>query len=552
VEGSVVVLGYEGLDGVVRTSRLECSPPPSEVVDNAIRFTMSLAPKSEASFDLVLSCSTGESRDPLSFDSATAEAARALAATSRGDAEVISSNPQFNDWLQRSLADIHMMVSSTSHGPYPCAGVPWFSTIFGRDGVITALELLWFNPELARGVLSFLAASQAKETNPAEDAEPGKILHEIRKGEMAALGEIPFGRYYGSVDATPLFVLLAGAYLKRSGDLELIRALWPAIERALAWIDDHGDADGDGFVEYTRRSPAGLLHQGWKDSNDSIFHADGSLAEGPIAVCEVQAYVYGARRAAASMARRLGLRSEQEANERKGEALRAAFERAFWSKELKSYALALDGEKRPCLVRSSNAGQCLFTGIASPRRARRVADMLLGDDLFSGWGIRTVAASEIRHDPMSYHNGSVWPHDNALIAAGFDRYGFKEDVSRVLSALYEASLFVDLHRLPELLCGFTRRPGEGPTLYPVACSPQAWSAGAAFSLVQSALGLSIDGRRRRLCLSHPVLPSFLDTLELRNVAVGSGSVDLLVVRHREDVGINVTRRKGDVEIVIVK
>jgi glycogen debranching enzyme len=414
-----------------------------------------------------------------------------------GYAVVETSSERFNQWVRRSAADLRMLVSRTPHGLYPCAGVPWFSTPFGRDGIITALQTLWVNPRIARGVLEYLAATQADAVDEARDAEPGKILHETRSSEMARLGEVPFGRYYGSVDATPLFVILAGAYFERTADRQLLARLWPNVQRALAWIDDYGDIDRDGFVEYERRSGSGLIQQGWKDSYDSIFHADGSLAEAPIALCEEQAYVYDARQHAARMA--AALKDDARADRLRGQAeeLRKKFESHFWLEDHSTYAIALDGRKQPCRVRSSNAGHCLFGGIAAADRARLVAEVLTGREMFSGWGIRTVSCEEARYNPMSYHDGSVWPHDNGLIVAGLSRYRFDDLIGAPFAALFDASSAMEGHRLPELFCGFHRRPGEGPTLYPVACSPQAWASGVVFQLIQSCVRLSIDAAERR-------------------------------------------------------
>jgi glycogen debranching enzyme len=512
---------------------------------------LTLAPGEDQVIELKVSCLQGD-REPLAVESHEQglESARDwLRHRTESIAAIRTNNERANDWLERSRADIDMLVTDTAQGPYAYAGIPWFSTAFGRDGIITALECLWLDPQLAAGTLKFLAYHQATRSNPAADAEPGKILHETRKGEMAVLGEVPFGCYYGGVDATPLFVVLAAAYYQRSGDLELIRALWPNIEAALTWMQRYGDIDGDGFLEYDRKSVNGLINQGWKDSADSIFHADGRLAEAPIALVEVQAYAYAAYRGAATLARALGEDGRAEDLEQASETLKERFEKAFWLDDMGTYALALDGAKQPCRVHASNAGHVLFGGLATPDRAARVAERLVDEKSFSGWGIRTIAEGEARYNPLSYHNGSVWPHDNALIAMGFARYGLKAPLVKVMSGLFDAAFHLELHRLPELFCGFPRRTTVGPTEYPVACAPQAWSSAAAFALLGASLGMSFEAPRGRVTFHQPTLPDWLDECRLSNLRVGQGRLDLLLRRTQDDVAIHVVRREGPVEVV---
>jgi glycogen debranching enzyme len=381
------------------------------------------------------------------------------------------------------------------------------------------------------------------------DSEPGKILHEMRRSEMAVLGEVPFGRYYGSVDATPLFIVLAGAYLERTGDRAFLKKLWPHIQRALQWIDEYGDVDGDGFVEYAQHSYKGLVQQGWKDSNDSVFHSDGRIAEAPIALCEVQGYVYAAKLAAARITRLLGNVDHCCELEIQAESLRTHFEEKFWCNDLGTYALALDGGKNPCRVRTSNAGHTLLTGITSPERARRVAESLMREDSFSGWGIRTVATMESRYNPLSYHNGSVWPHDNSIIANGMAKFGHKKMAGQILLALLDLSGEVELHRLPELICGTKRRPSEGPTLYPVACSPQAWAAATPFFILEGCLGISVQADRRRIIFDNPYLPEGIAQLSISNLRCGNAAIDLLLERRSDSVLVHCESKPEDVEIV---
>ncbi|HEY6091987.1 MAG TPA: amylo-alpha-1,6-glucosidase [Gemmatimonadales bacterium] len=550
-----IEFGYEGLDGRVRHTRVQCTPEATHVQSDRVIFDVRLDPQQAAEYELAIACEWEQSstapspNPPAHFRDAAARLVGTLESARARQPEIVTSNSQLNFWVNRSIADLQLLRTETPTGSYPYAGVPWFCTAFGRDGIITALESLWYDPSIARGVLAFLAATQADRDDPDRDAQPGKILHEARAGEMAELLEVPFGRYYGSVDATPLFVMLAGAYHRRTGDIAFARELWPHVQRALDWMDHHGDADGDGFIEYARRNPTGLVQQGWKDSNDSVFHADGTLAEGPIALCEVQGYAYAAKRVAAALAEALGEPDARSAElEQQAETLRQRFEAQFWCDDLGTYALALDGEKRLCRVRTSNAGHCLYTGIASPERARRVAGGLLGDTAFSGWGVRTVSADERRYNPMSYHNGSIWPHDNALLAAGMARYGLQTEVERIVEGLFEASRWFDLHRLPELFCGFHRRTGESPTLYPVSCAPQAWAAGAVLLLLQACLDLSpavgADGAPE-LTLARPFLPSFLREVQIKNLRIGRGTIDVMLTRLASgEVHVDVTRADG--------
>jgi glycogen debranching enzyme len=549
VKKDAVVLAYEGLDGVVRKCHLCCEPVPKSISASQMQFQVSLGPGETSVLHLTISCDAHGATQTMSYSGAMDDATEKLNKVDSEVPQIQSSNSRFNDWTRRSFADVRMMTIGNPEANYPYAGVPWFSTVFGRDGIITALEMLWLNPSIAKGVLQFLAATQAKEVNPAMEAEPGKILHEMRRGEMAALGEIPFGCYYGTVDATPLFIMLAGAYYERTGDLTFVQHLWPHVELALQWIDKFGDIDGDGFIEYARHSSNGLVQQGWKDSNDSVFHADGTLAEAPIALCEVQGYVYAAKIAAARLSCALGKENGCAGLLAEAEQLRARFEAAFWREDLSTYALALDGKKNPCRVRASNAGHCLYTGIASIERGRRVAELLLDRDFCTGWGIRTLAMGEARYNPLSYHNGSVWPHDNAIIASGVARYGLKELAGKILLGLLDVSNQVDLHRLPELFCGIGRRPGEGPTLYPVACSPQAWAAGAVFLVLQACVGVSVDDKNRRIVFERPYLPDGIPQLWIKDLGCGGSSVDLFLERQNDEVRIEATENSGEIEVL---
>ncbi|HEY0502817.1 MAG TPA: glycogen debranching N-terminal domain-containing protein [Lysobacter sp.] len=531
-----LTFGYVGLDGKECRSSIAFSREPTRMDDGRLVLDFALAPRGRQ--ELYLEVGTDE--DPPRATRARYRAAASVARTrmrrrQRRLARVRSEAPLFNAWMERSRADLALLTSELDTGPYPYAGIPWFSTPFGRDAVITALQTLWLDPQLARGVLSFLAQHQAKEESSFMDASPGKIMHETRKGEMARLRELPFGLYYGGVDTTPLFLVLAAAYARRTGDMEFIRRIWAELKAAVAWIERVCDANPLGLLDYARGEATGLANQGWKDSFDSVFHADGRSPQGPIALVEVQGYAYAALRGMSRLALALGEDEPSRAWLARSERIADSVERNFWM-ESGFYGIAMDGEGQLCAVRSSNPGHLLLMGLPSPQRAQSAATHLLSPDFFSGWGIRTLAVGEARYNPMSYHNGSVWPHDSALCAAGLARYGQREGAVRLLRSAFEAAVAFDM-RLPELFCGFPRVPGGSPVAYPVACLPQAWAAGSAFMSLQACLGLRIDGPAAELVLDHPRLPAGVEELSIRNIPLGERRAHVVLKRVGERVAV---------------
>src|SRR5579884_82132 len=545
---------YRGLDHVLRTLQLKFDPLPEQVNEEEATFYIQLPPQKEWELHLWATASQGESRwsKRWNLPQVITRVRKGILKWEEERTRIATSNESFNQLLSRSLCDIRMLETETPHGPYPYAGIPWFVAPFGRDGIITSLEMLPFQPQIARGTLQFLAKLQGKEKNSFLDEDPGKIMHEHRKGEMANLREIPFVPYYGSVDSTPLFLILLSQYLSWTGDVAFVESLWPNAMAALEWLRKYGDLDRDGYIEYNRESPIGLQQQGWKDSHDSVFHRDGQIAESPIALVEVQGYFYAALVGLGSVAAQFGKTDLQMELINEAEALRERFDRDFWNEGRQFYALALDKYKRQCEVITSNPGHCLWTGLVDEQRARIVADRLIGPEMFCGWGIRTVAEGEARYNPMSYHNGGVWPHDNALILAGFKRYGFNDHVRRVATGLFESTLFLENGRLPELFCGFDRTIGHGPTPYPIACSPQAWSAASVFSILSSFLGLTADAINRRLYFTDPILPNWLKWVEVTNLQVGNERVDFIVREGKTGALIEVTDKTSNVEIITRK
>ncbi|RMG01683.1 MAG: amylo-alpha-1,6-glucosidase [Nitrospirae bacterium] len=552
IENRAITFQYNGLDGIKRFTRISFEDIPDRITKNKAIFKITLPPKSPYEIIFQISAELHRTKGTVNFDDAYKRAHQIRQEEESGIVKITTSNEHFNELLHRSRSDICTMLTRTEHGNYYYAGIPWYCTTFGRDGLITALQCLWIAPQNALGVLSFLAANQAKDLDPENDAEPGKIPHEMRFGEMARTEEVPFRRYYGTVDATPLFVVLAGEYLKRTGNIQAVEVLWDNLRSAFQWLTDFGDADGDCFIEYSRKRSDGLINQGWKDSFDSIFHADGSLASGPIALIEVQGYAYLGFIHLAHMAKLLGDQEVANSANRRARELKKRFHRAFWSKKLNFYGVALDGQKRLCEVKTSNPGQALFSGLISPRYSKIVARKLLDSTFFSGWGIRTVAKDEVLYNPMSYHNGSVWPHDNSLIGWGLQRYDLKEEILKILSGLFDASLFVDLKRLPELFCGFDRREDEGPTLYPVACQPQAWASGSVFLLLQAALGLEFEHQSHSIIFKSPKLPEYIDWILVEGIGLKEGKANLLLERYKDDVVVKVLEKEGDINVVIYK
>jgi len=533
VRVAAVRLAYSGLDRP-RAVEIRFSVAPLALSGEQAQLCIGVQRGRTAELFIEIGAETAARPTAERFEEALRAASAGMKARTDVGAAIIASGRLFGQWLDKSRADLALLTTELPTGPYPYAGIPWFATPFGRDAIITALQTLWLKPQLAAGVLRFLASTQAHETSAFRDSEPGKILHEMRRGEMAAMEEVPFGQYYGGVDTTPLFIMLAGAYESSTGDTALIDTLWPNLVAATTWMERRMDQSASGFIDYASAIGSGLLNQGWKDSRDSIFHADGRFPPPPIAVVEVQGYAYAAFRV---MARLAAARAEGELSvawTTRARRLRAEIERRFWIPELNFYALAIDGEGNPCCVHASNAGHLLYCEVPGPERGAIVANALLGERFASGWGIRTLAEGEARYNPMSYHNGTVWPHDTALCAAGIARYAGRVAVMDVLSQMFEAATQFAM-RLPELYCGFARTPGQAPTAYPVACIPQAWSCGSVFMLLQACLGLEIDGARKEVRIEKPSLPIGIEAIRVSDIAVGDARIDLCFERVQQQV-----------------
>lgn len=535
-----VQLSYRGLDQVVRTTCIEFSHTPTTISATQAEFKVQLKRGGCSELSIEIGTQEGAAPSRNRFNTAVREVSADMQERLDQGASVSTSGRLFDQWVDRSRADLALLTTALPTGPYPYAGIPWFATQFGRDAIITALQTLWLNPRLAAGVLKFLASTQATETSTFRDSQPGKIMHETRRGEMAALQEVPFGRYYGGVDTTPLFVMLAGAYETRTGDRTLVDSIWDSLVAATGWIERRIAASPTGFLDYARGEDTGLVNQAWKDSHDSIFHEDGRFPQGPVAVVEVQGYTYAAFKCMSELATRRGNESQGTEWLRKADTLRAAIEDHFWIPQMHYYASAIDGDGSPCRVYASNAGHLLYCGVPSEERAALVAAQLMSARFSSGWGIRTLAEKEPRYNPMSYHNGSIWPHDTSLCAAGISRYGGRANVVQILNDIFETANQFGM-RLPELLCGFPRVAGQGPAPYPVACLPQAWSSASVFLLLQACLGVQVEGERREVHVARPLLPIGVESLAIRDLPVAGAAIDLDFQRIGTEVVVVPTR-----------
>ncbi len=555
LEGRCLTFSALGRDGLRRSTLIEFTATPDEARFEGdvvhVVFGLRLGPYQTRLIGMTMDPVLGEDDAPeVDFDVAVHTLRRSYEDWERACTQLVTDNEQFNELLDRSLRDLRALYTHTPDGGVLAAGIPWYVTIFGRDSLIASHQILSVNPGPAREVLQMLAAHQGTEVDDWRDEEPGKILHEVRQGELARAGIVPHTPYFGSVDSTPLFLVLLAQYFRWTGDLDLVGRLRPNAEAALRWIDEYGDIDGDGFVEYRTRSARGIRNQGWKDSHDSMVHADGRLAEPPIALSEVQAYVYLAKSRIADVFLALGDDRRAQTLVMEAEELRHRYNETFWMEDERFFAAALDGDKRQVRTVMSNPGHGLYCGIVDDDKAALLAKRLLAPDMFSGWGIRTMSKSAAAYNPMSYHNGSVWPHDNALIAAGLKRYGFARSTNRVATALFDAAIEADYLRLPELFCGFTRRTPNRPVSYPVACSPQAWAAGSPFLMLQAMLGISARAHENLLTVNKPHLPTWLNTVEVRNLSVGSSRISLVFRREGEITSFSLLNREGDVRVVM--
>lgn len=554
IHRDTMVFHYRGLDGVSRETAIRFSQEPDHIDGTTARWQLNLPPfkRFQLQFTVVPQVEGKRSRaGRADFGQQLRMRREAFAEWESRSAHFTSSNGIFDQLVGTSKGDFHALQIPEGNEHVIAAGIPWFATMFGRDSIIAAFQSLLLSPQLAGETLRVLARFQGKERDDWRDEEPGKMPHELRDGEMTRAHEVPFSPYYGSVDATPLWLILLSETFNWTADEQLVRDLLPNAYRALEWMEKYGDLDGDGFVEYQRRSSRGLANQGWKDSWDAIMHRDGELAKAPIALCEVQGYVYEAKYRMSSLLRTFGDTKTADKLKREASEMAKRFERAFWMPSRGFYALALDHEKRQVQVISSNPGQLLFTRILGQERARTITQRFMRPDMFSGWGWRTMSSEEKVFNPLSYHRGSVWPHDNSIIAHGMALYEFRDAANQVVHSLFQAALNFRDYRLPELFCGIERREFDEPVQYPVSCSPQAWASGAVFLFLTSVLGIRPSAQRKELNIVTPTLPPFLDHLNISNLRVGGSRVELDFTRRGDKTFCNVVNIEGEKLLVNV-
>jgi glycogen debranching enzyme len=536
---------YMGADGIRRDTDIYWdSDADVRSGSGKASFSICLKPTEKRAITFIVVPSLqGKRPDFLPRDEALARLQEAYDSWNDGAMKVQSDSKLLNNLFHRGVQDLRVLLTDFGHGLFPVAGLPWFAVPFGRDSLIAALQMLPLNPDVAKGTLEMMAAYQGNEVNPWKDEQPGKIMHELRSGELAQSGQVPFAPYYGSVDSTPLFILLAAEYAHWTGDTGLIQKLLPHIERALEWVNGYGDRDHDGWVEYFQESTKGIANQGWKDSADSVVHASGEFAVAPIALVEVQGYVYQAKSRLAPILDALGRKDLAQSLREEAEKLRLAFDQAFWMEDEQYYAIALDADKAQVQSVTSNPGHLLMSGIVSKDRAKEVAKRLVADDMFSGYGIRTMSSRSTGYNPMSYHDGSVWPHDNAMALIGMSRLGFRDEASTVVTGLLKAAEHFEYSRLPELFCGYDQSIGY-PVSYPVACSPQAWAAGTSIVLIQAMLGMTVDAMDHSLRI-NPFLPEGINWLQVTDLPVGNGRISVDLKRSHDNGPLEVRLLRND-------
>jgi glycogen debranching enzyme len=558
-EDGAIHFAYAGADDIYRHLGVYFSREPDEREECTTHFNIKLRPKEEEKLAISLIITNGKNAEEIREKKKSQPEIHKIQKMLekppvdwRSEGTDISSNSLLlNNLIDRSMLDLFMMKDEMNGKRFFAAGVPWFVTLFGRDSIIIAMQLLMYNPEIAAETLQLLASYQGEEVNEWRDEQPGKILHELREGELATIGEIPHTPYYGTVDATPLFLVLIAQHAAWTGDMSLFHELRENIERALEWIDEFGDLNKDGYIEYESLSGKGLVNQGWKDTGDAVLNADGSLASPPISLVEVQAYVYMAKMHIADLFERDGAKDRAAELRREAEELKERFNRDFWMDELGTYILGFQKDQKPVAVVSSNPGHTLWAGIADEEKGEKTAHRLMEKDMFSGWGIRTLSEKEFPYNPIGYHLGTVWPHDNGIIGAGFRRYGFDEYAHKIFNGLKEAAIGFEDYRLPELFGGFPKEQYQVPVQFPIACHPQSWAAGSIIFMLESYLGLHPEAFDKRLRIDKPMLPDFIDRLTLRNLKVGEARVDLSFSRGREDkIEVEIMNLEGELDVQI--